>query len=212
MSEKTIDYQILRDKEAQASVYQWWQRVSRASEEESGEALPAFSTAVRPALHRAQTPDDALLTEGFRLLWFAVPDPLKTRWYMPAWGCVAAVLAEVREMDQQKTFAAAMGSQVEKTGKPHVSELRFQQLQQSYDLEELQRRLRRTVGLLGKKVHVLSLADNILQWHLEKSGHPAMRPDKRLAVRWATDYFTELAGETKKLPPQIEEPEKGEQS
>ncbi|BAU57411.1 CRISPR-associated protein [Halorhodospira halochloris] len=193
MSRSNINYQVLREAEARSSVYQWWQRVSRAVEADGEGGLPAFSTAVRPALRRAKTPDDALLTEGFRLLWFAVPDNLKAPRNMPALGCVAAVLAEVREMDQQKSFAAAMGSQVEKTGKPRVSELRFQQLQQSHDLEELQRRLRRAVALLGKKVHVLSLADNIMQWHREKSGHPDYRPDRRLPVRWATDYFTELA-------------------
>ena len=192
MNEGDIRYQVLNEEAAQSAVYQWWSRLVGA-ENDSNDGPPPYSNGIRPVLRRAETPEEALLTDGFRLLWFTLPESLRKPWHMPAWGCVAAVLAEVREPDHEKNFAAAMGAQVERTGRPRVSELRFQQLYQSRNLEEFQRRMRRAVHLLGKKAHVLSLADGILQWQQEKNGHPDYRPDRRLPVRWALAYFSELA-------------------
>jgi CRISPR system Cascade subunit CasB len=111
---------------------------------------------------------------------------------MIAWATVAAVLADVRS-NSEIPFAAALGSQKEKTGKPYMSELRFSQLQKSTDSDSFLRRSRRSVALLGRKANVLSLADSILHWHREQQGHFAAKPQHRLAVRWATDYFTAMS-------------------
>lgn len=174
-------------------VRQWWARLAD-DPQLLREGETPFPNGVRAGLRRAATPDDALLTEGFRHLWLALPATHRSAWEMRAWGSVAVALAQVRTHDPEYTFARAMGRESDHgTGKPVVSELRFQQLLRSDGLDDLLRRARRAVTLLRKHVHVLSLADDLLHWHQEQSGKFSSRPDRRLAVRWANDYFTELA-------------------
>lgn len=200
MSETEFYPHVLRDREGEKGIADvvlvWWARLMEAEDllkRYSATSFPSAS-AVRAELRRAVSPDDALLTEGFRHLWLTLPSGRRRPWDMRAWGCVATVLATVRHHDSGRTFAARMGAEAEPgAGKPRVGELRFHQLLRSNDLEELMRRARRTVRLLGDQVHVLSLADDLLHWHQEKGGDLAPRPDARLAVRWANDYFTELA-------------------
>ncbi|WP_440998108.1 type I-E CRISPR-associated protein Cse2/CasB [Arhodomonas sp. SL1] len=197
MSQLEYHPYALRDREGESgvadSVLHWWARLIDEPAWMGEGARAAYPSAVRAVLRRAESPDDALLTEGFRRLWFALPSGRRRPWDMPAWGCVAAVLAEVKRHTPECSFAAAMGAESERgSGKPLVSELRFQQLMQSNDLHELTRRARRIVHLIGDAVHVVSLADDLLHWHREKGGDFAPRPDRRLAVRWANDYFTQL--------------------
>jgi len=202
MSGPEIPLIILRDTDApgsasaQQTVLRWWQRL--CGEEATGQSgqLPPYPAGVRAILRRAEAPDAALLTEGFRHLWLALPGRWRRPADMRAWGCVAAALAEVRRHDSTREFAAAMAQPRDDTpgaGKPRVSELRFAQLQRSADLDELLRRTRRVLRLLDQHVNVLSLADSLLHWHREKGGDLSPRPDRRLAVRWATAYFEELA-------------------
>ncbi|WP_018719693.1 type I-E CRISPR-associated protein Cse2/CasB [Arhodomonas aquaeolei] len=197
MSDFEFRPHVLRDRDGESGVadcvLHWWARLLDEPAWMHSDARKGYSPAVRAVLRRAESPDDALLTEGFRSLWFALPSGRRKSWDMPAWGCVAAVLAEVRRHTPGSSFAAAMGAESERgSGKPRVSELRFQQLLQSSDLHELMRRARRAVHLLGDEVHVVSLADDLLHWYREKGGDFASRPDRRLAVRWANDYFTQL--------------------
>lgn len=195
MSDNNIRLRLLRAEEEQAAVFDWWARLSGHGKGWNGDDLKTgLPAALRAELRRARTPDDALLTEGFRHLWFALPESRRKPWDMAPWGCIAAVLAEVRTHQPGVEFAAAMAQEPEKgAGKPRVSELRFSQLQHSNDLAELHRRMRRMVHLLDDHVNVLSLADGILHWHREHSGYVDVAPDRRLPVRWATAYFTELA-------------------
>lgn len=195
MSDQMIHYRVLRNETEQAAVFDWWARLSEHGIAYDGERhLSPAGSGVRAVLRRAREPEDALLTEGFRHLWFGLPERFRGERRMPVWACIAAVLADVREHDAGASFAVAMGREIEPgAGKPRVSELRFSRLQHSTDLTELHQRLRRMVQLLRKKVHVVSLADNVLHWADERNGFVDPRPDRRLAVRWATDYFTELA-------------------
>lgn len=189
MSE-SIHYHVLRDETVREAVHSWWRRLHG---EAAGGKAP-LSPAARALLRRARTVDDTLLNDGFRQLWFALPEAARKGWQMPAWGGVAAVLADVESDVSGKTFAATLGAQSDHgSGKPVLSELRFSQLQHSRDLDELLRRLRRAVHLLDGKTSALSLADNILHWHQEHEFGPSVRPQHHLPVRWATDYFTELS-------------------
>jgi len=192
MSQETFSPQILRDREDEKGiadrVLQWWYRL--AGQKDDG--LAAYPSGVRAVLRRAQSPDDALLSAGFRNLWLDLPSRRRTPWDMRAWGAVATVLAEVRHHVPDRTFAAAMATEKENGGGPRVSELRFQQLLRSNDLDELTRRARRAVHLIDEAVDVRSLADDLLLWHREKNGRYASRPDHRLAVRWADAYYTRL--------------------
>ncbi|MCG5536277.1 type I-E CRISPR-associated protein Cse2/CasB [Ectothiorhodospira mobilis] len=195
MSEKRFSPQVLRDREGEEGVAErlreWWARLHGVQ----GEGVSPYSSGARSVLRRATGPDDALLSEGFRYLWFALPQGRRTSRDMRAWGAVAIVLAEVAEHVPDRTFAAAMAAEREPagSGSPVVSELRFRQLLQSRDLDEFVRRARRVVHLIDQRVDVRSLADDLLLWHREKSGYFAARPDHRLAVRWADAYFTRLA-------------------
>lgn len=195
MSEQPIDYQVLRDDETRDAIYQWWRALGGTPAENDEDAAGnGDARAARAVLRRAKGPDEALLSEGFRRLWFGMPAKRRSQWWMPAWSCVAVVLAEVRRNERDRHFAAALGQEFAKgAGKPVFSELRFRQLQQSQTHAELVLRLRRAVHMLKDQAHVLSLADGILQWHQEHAGQLDYRPARRLAVRWADAYFTEVA-------------------
>ncbi|MCL1476305.1 type I-E CRISPR-associated protein Cse2/CasB [Marinobacter sp. M3C] len=197
MSDKKVYYQVLHSDYLRNHVLIWWARLQGNKDllnklEWLGNKT-TLSRGVRAELRRCHTVDEVFLTEGFRLLWM----PLSAHEEgfpgdMVAWATVVAVLADVRT-NSDMPFATALGSQKEQTGKPYVSELRFSQLQKSADADSFLRRARRSVALLGQTAAVLSLADNTLHWHREKQGLYAAKPTHRLAVRWATDYFTAMA-------------------
>jgi len=71
-----------------------------------------------------------------------------------------------------------------------MSELRFQQLQKSTSIDDFYRRIIRAIQLLNGQVNILSLANDIIHWHKEFEHQSSASPANRLAVRWATDYFT----------------------
>jgi CRISPR system Cascade subunit CasB len=176
------------------AIFRWWTRLAGGESHDGDSVARRLPAGVRATLRRVATPDDALLTEGFRSLWFELPPARRRTADMLAWACVAVALSEVRGHDASRSFAAAMGAESERgSGNPRVSELRFNQLLRSNDLGELLRRARRSIHLLGDQVHVVSLADDLLHWHREKGGNLSPRPDRRLAVRWANDYFSALA-------------------
>lgn len=192
MSEEAFRPQILRDREGEQgvadTVQHWWARLN-GEQVEGQRPLPSGTRAV---LRRAQGPDDALLSQGFRELWLTLPPGRRNEWDMRAWGAVAIALAEVDTHVPDLLFATAMAQEKESGGGPRVSELRFQQLLRSADLDELTRRARRAVHLIGDKVDVRSLADDLLLWHREKDSGYTARPAHRLAVRWADAYYTRL--------------------
>ncbi|WP_202980299.1 type I-E CRISPR-associated protein Cse2/CasB [Marinobacter fonticola] len=198
MNAKKRYYRILRHEYLQKQVLAWWARLHGDKDmlerlEWPGDRAP-YTKSMRAELKHCGRVDDVLLTEAFRTLWFSLGDrETYSTNDMLAWATVAAVVATIRTHDESRSFAAALGSQKEKTGKPHVSELRFAQLQKSGDADTFLRRCRRAVALLGNQANVMSVADSVLHWHTEKQGYSLERADQRLAVRWATDYFTALA-------------------
>ncbi|WP_192035590.1 type I-E CRISPR-associated protein Cse2/CasB [Halomonas sp. YLGW01] len=183
----------------------WWQRLTLSDAEARERRLPPpWPRGVRAVLRRCATPEAAVLTEGFRKLWqmldvdAAEPAdmPAYRRRDMQAWASVATVLAELGSEKSAATLGHRFGEQKAETGKPLVSELRFQQLQQSHTSDELTRRLRRGLALVGKEgISAVNLADDILLWHREQASDlpRSRRTDDRLAFRWAHDYFTTLA-------------------
>ncbi|PVY79148.1 CRISPR-associated Cse2 family protein [Tamilnaduibacter salinus] len=179
MSDEPFYFRI-KEPSVREAVLEWWQQLDK-------------QRGTRAELRRSDTLDAVLLTEGFRNLWQALEQTGQRRDRdMLSWACVAAALAEVREQPTAKdtTFARRLGEQKEKTGKPYMSEMRFAQLQKSRSGDDFLMRLRRALSLINKTAPVLSLADNILHWFQEQQGDQAARPMDRLAVRWATDYFT----------------------
>ena len=95
------------------------------------------------------------------------------------------------------SFAEQLATPLEGKKSP-MSELRFQQLQKSRTTDDFYRHIIRAIRLLDGKVNIVSLADDILHWHWEFNNQPDRNPANRLAVRWATDYFTVLPKESNK--------------
>lgn len=160
----------------------------------------------RARLRRADSPEDILLTEAFFHFLQKMPDSDMWRKDLAISACVAGALSQVKtdrqtnsrirnkkDSDKPKvmaSFAEQLATPHENKGKAPMSELRFQQLQKSPSSEDFYRRIIRAVQLLKGQVNIVSLAHDIIQWHKEFK-HPAgYSPANRLAVRWATDYFT----------------------
>lgn len=144
----------------------------------------------RAVLRRATIPDDVLLAPAFAHFLQRMPADWSSNQRIPLTDAalVASVLARVRQ-SASKSFAAALATAKEGGGKAAMSELRFQQLQKSRTPEEFFTRICRAVDLLGGTADVASLAEDILHWLEEQRYGPASKPDKRLAVRWASDYY-----------------------
>ena len=90
------------------------------------------------------------------------------------------------------SFAEQLATPVEGKSKAPMSEVRFQQLQKSKTTDDFYRRIVRAVRLLDGNVNIISLANDMIHWHQEFEQQLDRQPAKRLAVHWATDYFTAL--------------------
>lgn len=178
----------------------WWQRLTLDPMElKAFTTLPARPRGVRAALRRCDSVESVLLTEAFRHLWAQLPQPAhqtdaQRDVRLQQWACIALVLAEVRAETPNATLGGQLGKQKQETGKPLMSELRFQQLMDCRSPMELVQRLRRALALIDKRgVSVVYLADNIALWWREYQGRPASSPTKRLGFQWANNYFDALS-------------------
>ncbi len=189
----------IRPEEAFA-VRRWWQRLTLPAEElKAFTPAPPWPKGVRARLRRCESLEAAMLMEAFRTLWHRVEqvekpsiEPRDAR--LQVWACIALVLAEVRAESPDTTLGSQLGKQKKETGKPHMSELRFQQLMECRSPEELVLRLRRALALIDKRgVSVVHLADNIALWWQEYRGDISTQPSRRLGFLWANDYFESLS-------------------
>ncbi|POZ51805.1 type I-E CRISPR-associated protein Cse2/CasB [Methylovulum psychrotolerans] len=165
----------------------------------------------RARLRRADSPEDILLTDAFfhflQRMDQAAPNWSQNTPILTS-ACLAGALSHVKtdkltssklynnkETDAPKKmagFAEQLATPPEGKGKAPMSELRFQQLQKSPTVDDFYRRIIRAIRLLDGNVNLVSLANDIIQWHQEFDKPIGREPAKRLAVRWATDYFTAL--------------------
>jgi len=161
----------------------------------------------RARLRRAERPEDILLTGAFFHFLNRIPESWRENNPMLTSAAVAGLLAHVKEdrqtlskgfqpKDENKqkkmaSFAEQLATP-DKSKKPPMSELRFQQLQKSRTTDDFYRRVLRAIRLLDGKVNIPSLANDIIHWHQEFDHQIDRKPSNRLAVRWATDYFTAL--------------------
>ncbi|NWO09716.1 type I-E CRISPR-associated protein Cse2/CasB [Chromohalobacter salexigens] len=179
----------------------WWQRLTLPAEALKAHTyVPPWPKGIRATLRRCDTIEAAMLTEAFRHLWNQLPSNSESsQWQrdrsLQVWACVALVVAELRDEQPQKPLGACLGEQKRETGKPHMSELRFQQLMACRTPEELIQRLRRALALIDKReVSAVCLADNIALWWREHQGALSAQPSQRLGFIWANDYFGATAG------------------
>jgi CRISPR system Cascade subunit CasB len=147
----------------------------------------------RARLRRAVAPEDILLTDAFFHFIQQMPE-ISRHWRsnMLASACVAGALSHVKTHKDKLSFAAQLATPLEGKNKAPMSELRFQQLQKSKTPEDFYRRILRAIQLLDGHVNIVSLANDILHWHRELNHAIDHNPQNRLAVCWATDYFTAL--------------------
>jgi CRISPR system Cascade subunit CasB len=161
----------------------------------------------RARLRRAERPEDVLLTSAFFNFLNHMPDNWREEKPIFTSAAVAGLLSHVKTDSQivsrgyqpkDKKKAKNMTSFAEQLATPAkgkkapMSELRFQQLQKSRTTDDFYRRVVRAIRLLDGKVNILSLANDIIHWHGEFNRQLDREPTKRLAVRWATDYYTVL--------------------
>lgn len=164
----------------------------------------------RARLRRAERPEDVMLCHAF----FHFLQQMPQNWQVPevifTSAAVAGLLSHVKEDRQVEskgyqpkenkqprriaTFAELLARPV-KGEKPAMSEIRFQQLQKSRTTDDFYRGVIRAIRLLGGSVNIPSLANDIIHWHREFDSRIGREPSKRLAVRWAMDYFTALPKE-----------------
>lgn len=166
----------------------WWQQMMLPQSELQ---IPKAPPRYRAELRRCGSADAAMLTEGFRMLWLALPEEVRVQraYSIEAWATVAAILSHVNQA-QDSTFGASLGQIDSKTDKALVSELRFQQLQGAKTPQDFFRRLHRLVRQLGGKANPKALITDILDWFDEHHSQQPRRADKRIAVRWALDYYS----------------------
>jgi len=149
----------------------------------------------RARLRRAENSDDILLTSAFFHFLQKVPDKFpeklseERRLFVSA--VLAGLLSHVKPNNTTLRFAQQLATPIDGKKAP-MSELRFQQLQKSQTTDDFYRRIIRAIRLLGGNVNIISLANDIIHWHQEYEHQLDRQPSKRLAVRWATDYFTAL--------------------
>jgi CRISPR system Cascade subunit CasB len=161
----------------------------------------------RARLRRAERPEDILLTDALFNFLQRMPETWQEKNSIFISAAVAGLLSHVKEDRQvlsrgyqpkDKNKPRNIASFAEQLAiptrgeKPPMSELRFQQLQKSLTTDDFYRRVLRAIRLLDGKVNIPSLSNDIIHWHREFDNQVDRKPTNRLAVRWATDYFTAL--------------------
>lgn len=182
--EKRIKFIYLKEPETRKILHKWWNSL----EENRG---------ARARLRRAERPDDVLLTEPFFQFLQKMPVCWSEPTNLAASAVVAAALAHVKDNNEDNSFAAQLAMPKKGSEKPCMSELRFQRLQKSSDPDEFFRRLLRAIQLVENRVNIESLADNILHWMKEYRVGFDRKPEKRLAVIWANEYYTTILNNQK---------------
>jgi len=162
----------------------------------------------RARLRRAERAEDVLLTSAFFDFLCEMPENWGEEKRIFTSAAVSGLLAhatEDRRVESKRyqpkadkkekkiaSFAELLARPIKGQKQVPMSEIRFQRLQQSRTTDDFYRGIRRAIRLLGDSVNIASLANDIIQWHFEFNGQSYRNPTKRLAVRWATDYFTVL--------------------
>jgi len=139
-------------------------------------------------LRRCVSPEEVLLHPGFHRLqqYFPKKNPI-------AVAAIAGLLAQVKTTTGY-AFAQQLGKEKDHSGKAVFSELRFQQLLASRDINELYEHCRRAIMQLNRTANIYSLADGVLHWSQEQHDNNQFnqRPEQRFKFTWAKAYFNEV--------------------
>lgn len=179
-TEKTR-YSLLWREQEQQALLSWWQDLA---ENNRGE---------RAKLRRCEKPEDILLQPSFYELQQLFPKTAT----LPL-AAVAGLLAHIKT-PTELGFPKQLGQQKEQSGKAVFSELRFQQLLASHDIDELYDNLRRAIMQLNRTANIFSLADGVLHWAKEQHDKNQFdeHPERRFQFTWAKAYFSAVLEQSK---------------
>ncbi|MBN2299065.1 MAG: type I-E CRISPR-associated protein Cse2/CasB [Deltaproteobacteria bacterium] len=173
---KQKQYRFLKEQEHREMLLSWWRDLDK-------------NRGDRARLRRAYKPEDVLLTEPFFRFLHQMPEDWAKSEQLLSSAIIAAALSHVKDQQNSETFATQLALPKQGGGKARVSELRFQQLQKSRDPDEFFRRVLRAIRLAECRINIVSLAESILHWMNEYRFGINREPQKRLAVRWGTEYY-----------------------
>jgi CRISPR system Cascade subunit CasB len=185
-----VRYSVLWKEQEQQALLNWWQALEETK-------LPngkiKSNRSERAKLRRCEKPEDILLQPYFYELQQQLPK-IPTL----ALAAIAGLLAHIKT-SSELSFPKQLGQQKEQSGKAVFSELRFQQLLASHDIDELYENLRRAVMQLNRTANILSLADGVLHWWQEQHDKNQFdeRPEQRFKFSWAKAYFSEVLTNSK---------------
>ena len=190
------------ERQSQKAVFRWWQSIMLGPAELKEKHIRPAPTEYKARLRRCATPEAVMLTDGFKALWFSLPDEIiasdderSLAKSMECWATVAAALVYVRPGTVDGGGKARAGNIAYEAGrkrdgdKSRVSELRFAQLQNARTPEEFLRRLRRILQQLNGAVSPESLICDIANWFAEHNSLRPRKADKRIAIQWAISYY-----------------------
>lgn len=170
-----VYYNALWSEHDQKAIMDWWQSL----ENDRGG---------RAKLRRCEKPEAILLQPGFYELQQKCP-----KFPTLALAASAGLLAHINQ-SSDLSFPKQLAQQKDHSGKPVFSELRFQQLLASHDIDELYDNLRRAIVQNNRTANILSLADGVLHWYKEQQDKNQFdeRPERRFQFSWAKAYFSEV--------------------
>lgn len=149
----------------------------------------------RASLRRSNTINEICLSDGFLTLLKQTHTLWKVdnqEWRFTALALTAALASEIKNVVEDKPFAAQLG---QKEGEKQVMTIqRFRRLSSVKTPDVLLRQLRRAVRLLRGKVNLSSLAEDIFHWcqeyeDLQTHKRRYRRPTEFIHIRWALDYY-----------------------
>ena len=176
----------------------WWRSISLPLDQLKAKNLSPAPSAYKATIKRCDSLDGIMLTEGFRSLWLSLPDDVINDGgkNLERWALIAGVLVYVKD-GKSEGIAKSAGTKKEGSEKSIVSEMRFSQLQSAKAAEDFYRRLRRILQQVDGKVSPESLIKDIDNWFCEQDDVYPRKPENRLAVQWAMDYYRAVAQKSK---------------
>lgn len=173
---------LSKDSPPGSVIYDWWRMIAEVHDPSRKERSDRASRAM---LRRAPDITAVTLCAPYQRLYQQVRTADETAWSKEHRrdGLAAAIglLVHVEREDPQACPLACMSREVTKDERAELSELRFQRLLESPDLETLFRTLRRALPLMGRNANVMDLVNDVIDW-----SDPHRCDDVK--KRWAYSY------------------------
>ncbi|MBI5335039.1 MAG: type I-E CRISPR-associated protein Cse2/CasB [Burkholderiales bacterium] len=147
--------EIKRDNAAGEMLVKWWAELAddKGGRAELKRAADVTRVVMSPAYQRLHRMLCKVLPEG------QVPAHKEDRL-----AIAAALLAHVKDDDSGASLPVLMSKREQESDRPPVSPLRFRRLLETTDVDDLFVGLRRVLPLLGHRVNVVALTNDLLNW------------------------------------------------